>query len=107
MNARILGELRMHKLLLCTLGFWLAGVGLAAAQDSAAEQQRLYDQMLQQPANYGITSAFVAVAVQRADYEAAIGALERLLFYNPNMPLVKYELGVLYYRLHVYDIAKR
>ena len=97
----------MHKLLLCTLGFWLAGVGLAAAQDSAAEQQRLYDQMMQQPANYGITSAFVAVAVQRADYEAAIGALERLLFYNPNMPVVKYELGVLYYRLHVYDIAKR
>lgn len=97
----------MHKLLLSTLGFWLAGVGLAVAQDSAAEQQRLYDQMMQQPANYGITSAFVAVAVQRADYEAAIGALERLLFYNPNMPLVKYELGVLYYRLHVYDIAKR
>jgi hypothetical protein len=97
----------MHKLLLSTFGFWLAGVCLAAAQDSAAEQQRLYDQMLQQPANYGITSAFVAVAVQRADYEAAIGALEQLLFYNPNLPLVKYELGVLYYRLHVYDIAKR
>jgi tetratricopeptide (TPR) repeat protein len=97
----------MHKLLLSALGFWLASVGLAAAQDSAAEQQRLYDQMMQQPANYGITSAYVAVAVQRADYEAAIGALERLLFYNPNMPLVKYELGVLYYRLRVYDIAKR
>ena len=29
----------MHKLLLSTLGFWLAGVCLAAAQDSAAEQQ--------------------------------------------------------------------
>lgn len=97
----------MRRLLLSTLGFWLAGVGLAAAQDSAADQQRLYDQMMQQPANYEITSAFVAVAVRRADYEAAIGALERLLFYNPNMPLVKYELGVLYYRLHVYDIAKR
>jgi hypothetical protein len=96
----------MRRLLLSTLGFWLAGLGVAAAQD-ASEQQRLYEQMVQQPANYGITAAFVEVAVRRADYEAAIGALERLLFYNPNMPLVKYELGVLYYRLRVYDIAKR
>lgn len=97
----------MRKLLLSTLGFWLAGIGLAAAQDSAAEQQRLHDQMMQQPTNYEVTSAFVAMAVRRADYEAAIGALEQLLFYNPNLPLVKYELGVLYYRMRVYDIARR
>jgi tetratricopeptide (TPR) repeat protein len=111
MNARMLaglrmGGFRMRKLLLSTLGFWLAGVGLALAQDSAVEQQRLYDQMMQQPANYGITSAFVAVAVQRADYEAAIGALERVLFYNPSLPQVNFKLGVLYFHLRSYELAR-
>jgi hypothetical protein len=97
----------MRKLLLCTLAFWSVEIGLASAQDAASEQQRLYDQMMQQPTNTALTADFVKVAVQRGDYEAAIGALERLLFYNPNLPLVKVELGVLYYRLRAYDIAKR
>ncbi|MBN9086199.1 MAG: hypothetical protein J0J01_04750 [Reyranella sp.] len=97
----------MRKFLLFTLAFWSACVGVASAQDAASEQQRLYDRMMQQPANHAITADFVKVAVQRGDYEAAIGALERLLFYNPNLPLVKFELGVLYYRLRAYDIAKR
>ncbi len=97
----------MHRFIFCTLAFWLAGVGLASAQDAASEQQRLFDQMMRQPTNYEITSAYAKVAVQRGDYEAAIGALEGLLFYNPDLPLLKYELGVLYYRLRAFDIAKR
>jgi tetratricopeptide (TPR) repeat protein len=97
----------MRNFLLCTLAFWAACAGVASAQDAASEQQRLYDQMMQQPANYQVTVDYVKVAVQRGDYEAAIGALERLLFYNPNLPLVKFELGVLYYRLRAFDIAKR
>lgn len=97
----------MRKLLLCTLAVWSACVGMASAQDAASEQQRLYDQMIQQPANQELTATFVRFAVQRGDYEAAIGALERLLFYNPNLPLVKVELGVLYYKLRAYDVSKR
>src|SRR4051794_34603931 len=41
------------------------------------------------------------------DYEAAIGALERLLFYNPDLARVRYELGSLYYRLGSYEMAAR
>ncbi|HEX3710305.1 MAG TPA: tetratricopeptide repeat protein [Pseudolabrys sp.] len=77
------------------------------AQDSAGEQQRLYQRMVANPTNYDITSAYVRAAIANGDYEAAIGALERLLFYNPNLAHVKYELGTLYYRLGAYEMARR
>ncbi|OJW66077.1 MAG: hypothetical protein BGO65_03235 [Afipia sp. 64-13] len=78
----------------------------ARAQD-AAEQQALFRRMVQQPTNYEVTFEYVRVATARADYEAAIGALERLLFYNPKLTRVKYELGALYFRLGSYEMAKR
>lgn len=89
------------------LALGLANGGGANAQDAATEQQRLYEQMLRQPTNFDATFAFVNAASERGDYEAAIGALERLLFYSPDQPLVKYELGSLYFRLGSYALAKR
>lgn len=91
----------------CALGFLLAPIDASLAQDAAAEQQRLYEQMVRQPTNYEVTSAYVKVATERGDYEAAIAALERLLYYNADLPQVKYELGVLYYRLGAYEMARR
>lgn len=89
----------------CTLGFF-APVGDALAQD-ASEQQNLFQQMVRNPSNHDVTFAYVKVATARGDYEAAIGALERLLFYNPKLTRVKYELGALYFRLGSYEMAKR
>jgi len=74
---------------------------------AVSDQERLFQQMVLQPANHDVTFAFVRAATQRGDYEAAIGALERLLFYNPNLTQVKYELGALYYRLGSYEMARR
>jgi hypothetical protein len=96
----------------CALAFLTLANGLCidvahAQAASAGEQQRLYEQMVRQPTNYEITFAYVKVATARGDYEAAIGALERLLFYNPDLPAVKYELGTLYYRLRAHDMARR
>ncbi|MFX9858938.1 hypothetical protein ABTP71_18635, partial [Acinetobacter baumannii] len=77
----------------CALVFF-APAGVARAQD-ASEQQNLFQQMVRNPGNHEITFAYVKVATTRGDYEAAIGALERLLFYNPRLTRVKYELGAL------------
>jgi hypothetical protein len=79
---------------------------VVSAQD-AAEQQRLFAQMMRQPTNHDLTFEFVRVATARGDYEAAIGALERLMFFNPKLTRVKYELGALYFRLGSYEMAKR
>ena len=44
--------------------------------------------------------------MQTGNFEAAISALERMLLINPNLPRVRLELGVLYFRLGSYQVAK-
>ena len=48
--------------------------------------------------------AGAAVAVE--DYETAIGALERMLIFEPELPRVRLEVGVLYFRLGSYALAR-
>lgn len=70
-------------------------------------QQQLFERTIREPMNHEATFDYVRVATGNGDYEAAIGALERLLFYNPNLSRVKYELGTLYFRMGSYEMAKR
>lgn len=89
--------------------FFAAAVGglVPATAQGAPEQNRLYQQMVRNPTNHDLTFEYARVATANTDYEAAIGALERLLFYNPKLTRVKYELGALYFRLGSYEMAKR
>lgn len=57
------------------------------------------------PTDYDITLQYVRVSTELEDYEAAIGALERLLFYNPDLTRAKVELGMLYFRMGSYENA--
>lgn len=86
---------------------FLSSTHASHAQGVVDEQQQLFEQMVRNPTNYVATIAYVRVATERGDYEAAIGALERLLYYNPNLALVKYELGTLYFRLRSFEMARR
>ena len=72
----------------------------------AADYDALFKQMFQNPSNLEISFKFAEQAAARGDYEAAIGALERMLFFNPNLPRVKLELGVLYFKLGSWDLAR-
>jgi tetratricopeptide (TPR) repeat protein len=65
-----------------------------------------FSRMLEDPANLDKTFRYAELAVQVGDFEAAISALERMLLYNPNLPRVRLELGVLYFRLGSYAIAR-
>ena len=80
---------------------------LAAPTATRSEQQGLLVQIMAHPRDYQAVYAYVKVSEQLGDYEAAIGALERLLFYNQDMPRVKYELGTLYFRLQSFSVARR
>lgn len=75
-----------------------------------AEIQRQYDiafqEMLKQPANLDVLFKFAGLASQTGDLEGAISALERMLLIDPNLPRVRLELGVLYYRLASYEVAR-
>ena len=70
------------------------------------DYEALFQQMYKNPSNLEVSFKFAEQAVKRGDYEAAIGALERMLFFNPNLPRVKLELGVLYFKLGSYELAR-
>ncbi len=72
----------------------------------ADDYDALFKAMYRDPSNLDLSFRFAEQAVARGDYEAAIGALERMLYYNSNLPRVKLELGVLYFKLGSYDLAK-
>jgi Tetratricopeptide repeat len=85
----------------------LSSISLVHAQVPVPEQQQLFQKMLRNPKDLETTFAYVRVATANGDYEAAIGALERVLFYQPGLARVKYELGALYFRLGSYEMARR
>jgi tetratricopeptide (TPR) repeat protein len=70
------------------------------------EYDALFAQVLREPANLDLSFRFAEIATAAGDYEAAIGALERMLFYNPALPRVRLELGILYFRLGSYETAR-
>lgn len=94
--------------LLYCLGFGLClGLEAAKADVSKAEQDRLFAATFREPANDKLTFEYVRTSIALGDHEAAIGALERLLNYNPRLTRVKFELGMLYFRLGSYETAVR
>ena len=80
----------------------------AAAGDPVkrAEYERLFKASLANPADLETAFKFAEVANQLNEYEAAIGALERMLFFNPGLSRVRLELGVLYFKLGAYGQAR-
>lgn len=79
--------------------------GPVAAQDMRAERDRLAAHIQANPDDDQATYRFVVIATELRDYEAGIGALERLLMFNPNLSRARKELGFLYARLGNWEIA--
>ena len=71
-----------------------------------AQKQALFQQMLQNPNNLDATFAYADVSAKLGDNEAAIGALERMLLFNPDLPRVQLELGALFFRLGSFEAAQ-
>jgi hypothetical protein len=92
----------------------LLGAPVAMAQGvspgTPAAAEKSYDEafraMLAEPANLDKTFAYAQAAIAVGDLEGAISALERMLFVNPELPRVRLELGVLYFRLGSYAAAR-
>ncbi|MBS0517167.1 MAG: tetratricopeptide repeat protein [Proteobacteria bacterium] len=88
--------------------------GAAKAQTAApappSDPKREYDEafqaMMKQPANLDVLFRFATIASQTGDLEGAVSALERMLLISPDLPRVRLELGVLYYRLGSFEVAR-
>jgi tetratricopeptide (TPR) repeat protein len=88
----------------------LLGIAPACAQvlglGDRSDYDALYQRVIRNPNNVSLTLKYAQLAKDRGDYEAAIAAYEKLLLFNPALPDVRYELGVLYYSLESYAVAK-
>ena len=62
--------------------------------------------MLKKPADLDVLFKFATIATKTGDLEGAISALERMLLIDANLPRVRLELGVLYYRLGSFEVAR-
>lgn len=76
-----------------------------SASDFASSATPLFQGILERPADLNNTLAYAASASAN-DIESSIGTYEQLLFYNPTLSRVRFELGVLYYRLGSYEMAR-
>jgi len=77
-----------------------------AGGDLERQYDAAFQEMLLQPANLDVLFKFASLASQTGDLEGAVSALERMLLINPDLPRVRLELGVLYYRLGSYEVAR-
>ena len=105
-----MGALRTAARWLIACAVALSTPGAFAQPSPSSELEQQYDaafqQMMRQPDNLEVLFRFATLAGQRGDLEGAISALERMLLINPNLPRVRLELGVLYFRLGSYEVAR-
>jgi tetratricopeptide (TPR) repeat protein len=78
----------------------------ASAEDKRIAADLLFKRLLVKPDDLDAGFRYAELETDLGDYEAAIGALERMLYYNPNLLRVKLQLGVLYFHLHSYEMAR-
>jgi hypothetical protein len=65
-----------------------------------------FQSILAEPSNVSAEIKYAVGATQGGDIEIAISSFERLLFYNPTSSQIRIELGMLYFRLSSYDMAR-
>lgn len=107
---------RLRAIRIAGLGFAILVVVQllpARAQQMSEEDSELveaYDKAFQElyedPSDLDKSFRFAELAVRRGNFEGAISALERMLLLNPDLPRVRLELGVLYYRLGSFQLAR-
>ena len=109
-HGRLGGLLRLAVLMMGVIAVapsigWSQSTGTA---NEALEQQyeEAFQVLFQDPGNLEKTFKFAELAVEIGNFETAISSLERMLLVNPDLPRVRLELGVLYFRLGSYQIAK-
>ena len=83
---------------------WAIAQG-ASAPALQAELDSIYQKLLVDPSDQALNRRMVEVALSLNDYDAAIGAVERLIFYNPNDADLQLEAARLYVAIDSYAAA--
>jgi hypothetical protein len=89
----------------------VSALSVAYAQDASEAELRarynaLFQQTVREPGNLDVAFQFAETATRLGEFEEAIGTFERMLLFNPDLPRVRLELGILYFRLGSYEQAR-
>lgn len=82
------------------------GAQSTAENGLRAQQEALFQAMLQAPDDLEIMFNHALTSIELQDYEAAISTLERMLIFNPALNRAKVELGAAYFKLGAYENAR-
>jgi hypothetical protein len=81
-------------------------VDISSDPEAKRRHDALFAQVLQRPGDADLSRRYAAVAIERGDWEAAIGALERIVFSRPDDHQAQADIGILYFRLGAYEPAR-
>jgi tetratricopeptide (TPR) repeat protein len=69
------------------------------------EKDEVFKQLFKDPTNLTLLFKYANLSILVGDLEAAIGVFEQMLIYDSELPRIRLELGVLYFRLGAYAMA--
>ena len=75
---------------------------LAASQQ---QKEEVFKQLFQDPTNLSLLFKYANLSILVGDLEGAIGVFEQMLIYDSELPRIRLELGVLYFRLGAFALA--
>jgi tetratricopeptide (TPR) repeat protein len=74
--------------------------------DMRPQYDAAFQEMLNNPGDLEAKFKYAAIAKKAGDLEGAIGTYEGLLLVQSDLPKVRVELGMLYYQLKSYPVAR-
>jgi len=77
------------------------------AELAAANQRKdeVFKKLFKDPTNLSLLFEYANLSILVGDLEGAIGVFEQMLIYDSELPRIRLELGVLYFRLGAYALA--
>lgn len=92
---------------ICVFALWSPTEGLTQGNlaTPSGELEETYQLVLRNPSNQALNRRLIQLAIELRDYDTAIGAVERLIFYQPNDPALQLEAARLYLLIKSYAAA--
>ena len=75
-------------------------------EETNLQREKIFAELIEDPTNLDFLFKYANLSILLGDLEAAISVFEQMLIYEPDLPRIRLELGVLYFRLNAYPSAK-
>ena len=69
------------------------------------KKEQTFQKLFKDPTNLSLLFEYANLSIVVGDLEGAIGVFEQMLIYDSELPRIRLELGVLYFRLGAFALA--